>query len=117
MRTYKLDEGGFEPVGKVNNKAIFITAYVEDGSVVSDEVHIISKRSLQVCGLTPVALGNDLILSTEGCFGLRVLLPKGLECLPCYYVHSHSMFPMWDQKNSQDGNRTKTKLSSIFGNI
>ena len=74
----KLDEGGFELVGKVNNKAIFIAAYVEDGSVVSDKVHIISKRSLQVYGLTPVALGNDLIPSTEGRFGLRVLLPNAL---------------------------------------
>jgi hypothetical protein len=23
--------------------------------------------------------------------------PKGLECLPRYYIHSHNMFPTWDQ--------------------
>jgi hypothetical protein len=62
MRAYKLDEAGFEFVGKVNDKAILVSADVEDGSVVSDEVHVISKRSLQVRRFTPVTLGNDLIL-------------------------------------------------------
>jgi len=45
---YKLDEGTFVFVGKMDNKAIFIAAYIEDGSVISDEVHVCSKRRLQV---------------------------------------------------------------------
>ena len=76
MRTYKLDKGVFEPVGKANNKAVLVSAYVEDGSVVSDEVHIICKRSLQICGSTPVALGNDLMPGAKGCLGLGVCSQK-----------------------------------------
>jgi hypothetical protein len=118
VRADKLDERGFEQIGKVNNEAILIPTYVEDGSIISDEVHVISKRSLQVCRFTPVTLGNDLIPSTEWYLGLRVSLPKGMECPPCYYVHSHSMFPIWDQfKNSQDGNGTNSEQPAIFADI
>jgi hypothetical protein len=38
-----------------------------------------------------------LIPSAERYLGLRVSLPKDLKCLPCYYIHSHIMFPPWDQ--------------------
>jgi len=128
MCTYKLDEGGFERVGKVNDKAILVSADVEDGSVVSDKVHVISKRSLQVRGFTPVTLGNDLIPSTEGYRGLRVSQPKGLECLPRYYIHSLSMFPTWDQsiipkvgtfnlEHSSTLARVKSTFSTLDSNI
>jgi hypothetical protein len=54
MRTDKLDKGSFELVGKVDDKAILVAADIEDGSIVSDKVHIISERSLQVCRPTPL---------------------------------------------------------------
>jgi hypothetical protein len=97
MRTDKLDEAGFELVGKVDDKAILVPADVEDGSVISDKVHIISERSFLVRRPTPLSFGNDLITGAEWCLGLRVSFPKDLKCLPGYYIHRHSMFPPWDQ--------------------
>ena len=79
MCTDKLDEGSFELVGKVDDKAILVAADIEDGSVVSDKVHIISKRSLQVRRPTPLSFGNDLIPGAERYLGLRVSLPEDLE--------------------------------------
>jgi hypothetical protein len=79
MRTDKLDEGGFELVGKVDDKAILVAADIEDDSVVSDKVHIISKRSLQVRRPTPLAFGNDLIPGAERYLRLSVLRPKDLK--------------------------------------
>jgi hypothetical protein len=90
----KLDEGGFELVGKVDDKAILVAADIEDGSVVSEKVHVVSKSSLQVRGSTPIALGNDLIPGAERYLGLRVSLSKDLKGLSCYY----SMFPPRDQQ-------------------
>jgi hypothetical protein len=75
VRTDKFDESGFELVRKVDNKAILIAADIEDGSVVPDEIHVVSKRSLQVRRSTPVTLGKDLIPGTERCLGLRVSFP------------------------------------------
>ena len=66
MRTDKLDEGGFELVGKMDDKAILVPADIEDDPVVSDKVHIISERSLQVRRPTPLAFGNDLIPVPSG---------------------------------------------------
>jgi hypothetical protein len=66
VRTYKLDEYGLELAGKVNHQAIFISTYVEDGSVVSNEVHVASKGRLQVRRFTPAPFGNDLKPGTEG---------------------------------------------------
>jgi hypothetical protein len=43
---------------KADNKTILIAADIEDGSVVSDEIHVASKRSLQVRRPTPIAFGN-----------------------------------------------------------
>src|SRR6185312_10608912 len=97
MRTDKLDEGCFKLVGKMYDKAILVPADIEDGSVISDKVHIISERSLQIRRPTPLASGNDLIPDAERHLSLRVSLPKDLKCLPRYYVHGHSMFPLWDQ--------------------
>ena len=76
MRTDKLDEAGFELVGKVDDKAILVPADVEDGSVISDKVHIISERSFQVRRPTPLSFGNDLIPGAEWCLGLRVSFPN-----------------------------------------
>ena len=84
MCAHKLDEGCFVFVGKVNHETVLISADVEDGSVIPDKVHIDSKRTLQVCRATPVAFGNDLIPGAERCLGLRIPLPKGLECFPGY---------------------------------
>ena len=45
MRTDKLDERGFELEGEVDDKAILVTADVEDGPVISDEVYVVSESS------------------------------------------------------------------------
>lgn len=45
MRTDELDEGGFELVGKVDDKAVLVPADIEDDSVVSDKVHIVRTLS------------------------------------------------------------------------
>ena len=50
MRTYELDECGFELVGKVNNEAVLVATYVENGSIVSDKSTLVPNAFFKSAG-------------------------------------------------------------------
>jgi hypothetical protein len=74
----ELHERFLKWVGHMHDKPVFVTADIENDTVVRNEVDVCSKGCFYICRTHPVCFADDLMPRPQRPFRLRIPLPKGL---------------------------------------
>jgi hypothetical protein len=93
MGSNEFHEQAAEPVRRVHDQSVLVTAEVEDHAIATDEIDASAELTFDLVWALPARLTGDGEPDADRCLGLRVTLPEFLQRPAGNHLHGRKSIP------------------------